>query len=217
MNDDVEKIIEVCIEGDTPILMHRYVPGTSSGTANPNDPGGKKKDILGGTDYSDEWVKTALTSLKQSELPVEERDIAMPSANLQACLREAGSKIKIKGNLTAKTAMASGVQLDEIEYPILINGGSTFNIKKIREKNWLHMAGVNIGKSKVDRIRAYVPTPWRITFRMSVLLPEVTKDLIEKVVIMAGARCGLGDWRPSNKTPGNYGRFDLVSCVEVSP
>lgn len=210
MNTNKEVSMCLTLEGITAILMHRYTVGMSSGNIEEELP--PISGPLGKRDYSDEWLKTILSSNFESELDLLNRTVIMPDYYLQACFREAGKKIKIKGNLTAKSIMVTGFRMDNVEYPILYNGGNKLTVKDVYEKGWLHEAGVTIGTSKVDRTRSYIPTPWSIKVTADVNIKDLPINLLESVVNIAGREKGLGDWRPGAKTPGSYGQFRLKSC-----
>ena len=46
--------------------------------------------------------------------------------------------------------------------------------------------------------------------RSSVWDDQITLAVLADVLKMAGDYKGLGDWRPSSKTPGPFGRFEAV-------
>ena len=37
---------------------------------------------------------------------------------------------------------------------------------------------------------------------------QITDKILQDILAYAGSYKGLGDWRPSSKTPGAYGMFD---------
>ena len=38
----------------------------------------------------------------------------------------------------------------------------------------------------------------------------LTQEVLQKILNKAGSLCGLGDWRPSSRTPGQFGRFSAT-------
>ena len=63
-----------------------------------------------------------------------------------------------------------------------------------------------IGASKHVRVRPKFPR-WTLQGRLDVWDEQITQTALESILSSAGEFKGLGDWRPSSRTPGPYGRF----------
>lgn len=63
--------------------------------------------------------------------------------------------------------------------------------------------------SKHIRVRPLFKN-WSVETRISVIDEQksgITKEVLKRILEEGGALCGLGDWRPSGRTPGQFGRF----------
>lgn len=151
-------------------------------------------------------------------------NVVIPSAALRRCLVDAGLKMKVgKGSL--KRVIGEQVQLPVDGPPLLITGRSLslapimalasepqFSAHKTTVKALgfdLMVKRAPVGFSKHVRVRP-IFTNWSVAFSFDVF-DEKTVSLaaVEDLVVIAGQRVGLGDWRPgAPKSPGPYGRFD---------
>lgn len=151
-------------------------------------------------------------------------NVVIPQAALRRCLVDAGLKMKIgKGSL--KRVIAEQVTFPALDVPLLVNGKPIplapimaltsepqFSAHKATAKRLgfdLMVKRAPVGFSKHVRVRP-VFTNWSVAFEFDVF-DEKTVSLaaVEDLVVIAGQRVGLGDWRPgAPKSPGPYGRFD---------
>uniref|UniRef100_UPI003B987325 hypothetical protein n=1 Tax=Klebsiella pneumoniae TaxID=573 RepID=UPI003B987325 len=66
-----------------------------------------------------------------------------------------------------------------------------------------------VGTSKHIRVRPMFEK-WAVITTLMVVDPKeygITQEVLQKILNKAGSLCGLGDWRPSSRTPGQFGRF----------
>lgn len=151
--------------------------------------------------------------------------IAMPVENLMRCLMEGAAMVPVPGGKNGKTFKAqsqSGIQPLAATWPLLVNG------KEILIGNLLKMAGnpkfddhkniaiehgfelfvkrAKIGQSKHVRVRPQFQT-WATSGELVVSDDQITESILADILQMAGKYKGLGDWRPSSKTPGFRGMF----------
>ena len=66
-----------------------------------------------------------------------------------------------------------------------------------------------VGTSKHIRVRPMFKS-WALVTTLVVPDPKesgLTREVLQKILDKAGSLCGLGDWRPSSRTPGQFGRF----------
>lgn len=150
----------------------------------------------------------------------------IPSDNLMTMLREGGTKVPKGGKGSYKSETQSTLVVNEIMWPVTING---------RDVSWgpfrelstetdfdlhlaaadragfsLHVKPARVGTSKHVRVRPRFDV-WSAAGTITVLDDQVIKrDTLTAILGMAGRFCGLGDWRPSSKTPGGFGRFEAT-------
>lgn len=161
----------------------------------------------------------------------DKEHVAMPSANLATCLRQAGATIQIPGakGKTLKEASQSGIVLAS-EYLTFKVKGKQIPMKPLADLQELgdgrdvfpqHQAAVAkfgftlfvkraaIGQAKHVRVRPRF-TGWEIHGQLEIVNTDIlTPDMIARLFAEAGKK-GLGDWRPGCKTPGPYGQFDAL-------
>jgi len=155
--------------------------------------------------------------------------LAIPSANLATCLRQAGATIQIPGakGKTLKEASQSGIVLAS-EYLTFRVKGKQIPVKPIVDLQGLgdgrdvfpqHQAAVSkmgftlfvkraaIGQAKHVRVRPRF-SGWEVSGELEIVNASVlTADMIARLFDEAGKK-GVGDWRPGCKTPGPFGQFD---------
>lgn len=209
------------LTGDTPLLMHMdNIDGADELKSWKAEPDNRDKTVAG-DDRAPAW--TWMTYIYH-----DGEQIAWPSPNLMVCLRQAASKMSLKGNKTYKEASQAGLApLHEFFdfFPVTESGsiGKPVMVQQINEIRDLtfseqrkavvplgftldvRRAAVN-GKKHI-RVRPRFDQ-WVITGQMEVLLPDIlTPEVITRIFDLAGS-VGLGDWRPgSPKSPGAFGKF----------
>jgi len=151
--------------------------------------------------------------------------IVMPIGNIMRCLMEGGTQVPVpggKGSKTFKAQTQSGIQAVESSWPLLLagkeipvakllmlTGNKDFAAHKqaaIDHGFTLFLKRAKIGNSKHVRVRPRFDT-WAIRGEIVVADEQITEAIIRDILEMAGRYKGLGDWRPSSKTPGSYGMF----------
>jgi hypothetical protein len=155
----------------------------------------------------------------------EAGEIIMPTENIMRCLMEGGAMVLVPGGKSGKTFKAqtqSGIMPREIGWPLLI-GGKPINSKPIqgllKEKNFaahkatvldmgfsLYLKRARIGQSKHIRVRPRFEN-WSATGELVVIDDQITEGVLRDILEVSGKYKGLGDWRPSSKTPGTFGMF----------
>lgn len=149
----------------------------------------------------------------------------IPADNLMRCLMEGGAQVPVPGGKNGKTFKAqtqSGILIEEEGWPIMVDGKEIpiepleglreeedFHVHREAVKEYgfdLYVKRAKIGTSKHIRVRPRFAR-WSISGVVMVTDDKITKDALGSILEMAGLYKGLGDWRPSSKTPGPYGRF----------
>lgn len=210
---------QITLEGETPLLMHHdNITFNERIREWQRDPANRRLSAAG-DDRSPAW--TWLASLYH-----DGQWIGMSSDNVMTMLREGGAKVPtgVK-NETFKRQTQSGIVPEEICPPLFVNG-SRVDVRPFLELEGeddfaVHMQAAEdagfellvkrakVGTSKHIRVRPMF-RKWALVTTLLVPDPQesgLTKDVLQKILAKAGALCGLGDWRPSSRTPGQFGRF----------
>jgi len=150
--------------------------------------------------------------------------IGIPSDNLMTCFREGGAKVPTgKGQGTFKKQSQSGIMVNEILWPIIVNKAvlPVRDILALRDEEdfgvhqdtakahgfSLFVKSVKVGQAKHIRVRPRFDT-WEAEGTVSVFDDTITDDTLARIMDNAGRYCGLFDWRPSaSKSPGPWGTF----------
>jgi hypothetical protein len=210
---------EAVLTGLTPLLMHQdSIENADLLDAWRKHPDNKKKSKAG-DDRSPAWTwKTYCYN--------DGKHITIPSDNLRAALLRAGMKIpQAKGRGSLKADAVADIVYDAMDYPLLIAGKpvSWSAVEAIDNKAYFseHVASARgmgfdlfvkrakIGQSKHIRVRPKFSS-WSMRVTFEVFGDTLTDDTLTMLWDIAGARSGLGDWIPSAKTPGPYGRFSAA-------
>jgi hypothetical protein len=208
------------IKGIQPLLMHNDDIGWADTMDAWKSDKDNKKSSKAGDDRSPafRWIG----SLYRNEKGI----IVMPTENVMRALMEGGAMVPVPGAKNAKTFKSqsqSGVMPTETGWPLLIKGkapdGKVID-KLLGEKDFethkeevkkigfeLFLKRARIGSSKHIRVRPKFHD-WAIAGQLRVNDEQITQSVLEDILDMAGKYKGLGDWRPSSKTPGVYGMFE---------
>lgn len=152
--------------------------------------------------------------------------VTVPADNLMRCFMEGGAGVVVPGGKNGKTFKAqtqSGMLVAEEHWPLLVKG------KPIPVKPLFALANTNdferhvvaaqasgfslfvkrakIGQSKHIRVRPRFDG-WSTSGMIQVWDEQLTLPALRDIVRMMGSYKGLGDWRPSSRTPGPFGRFE---------
>lgn len=223
------KRFKFSITGVTPIIMHAddvssadKVDAWRKSSANK-----RKAESKAGDDRSPSWTWMTYVYIDGKN------NVAWPVQNMQRCLSDAAKEFKI-GQKTLKTAAASllGFQDDYLEfqshskivpftaYQHLYNTDAEFAVHmafvKERGEFALDIRRAVVGKAKHVRVRP-VFSDWSISGVVDLYDESVIKpDTLKQIITFAGARVGLGDWRPGARmAPGRFGKFALKEFSAV--
>jgi len=177
------KTIKVEITGITPILMHRFSEEARAQIENGTTRTGQRAT-------KEEAAEAAAYRLRSGNL-------GFPAENLKAAIRRAAAFRRI-GRRSAVPAFSGGLFI----VPEMIDFGIRDYV--IDERSVV----IKATRGRVMRYRPRLDS-WKLTFSIQydeTLLP--TESLIREVLADAGAKVGIGDFRPEKG--GWFGRF-LVS------
>lgn len=209
---------KVTLTGVTPLLLHRdNIEFADELAAWRSDPHNQKLSKAGDDRTP---AHTWLGCLYH-----EDGEIVMPSDNLMRCFMEGGASVPVPGGKHGKTFKAqtqSGMMTAESAWPIEVRGktisvGEFFALKDegdfeshkalAEERGFsLFVKRAKIGASKHIRVRPKFHE-WKLRGHIDVWDEQITKDALASILTYSGEYKGLGDWRPSGRTPGPHGRF----------
>jgi len=211
---------QVTITGVQPLLMHAddidWADAMDAWKVDKDN----KKNSKAGDDRSPahRWIGSLYRN--------EAGEIVMPTENVMRCLMEGGAMVLVPGGKSGKTFKAqsqSGIMPRDIGWPLLIDG-KPIDAKPIKqllkERDFsihretvkalgfsLYLKRARIGQSKHIRVRPRFES-WSATGELVVVDDQITEAVLTDILEVAGKYKGLGDWRPSSKTPGTFGMFN---------
>lgn len=218
---------KVVLEGLTPLLMHwDNIEWADQMEEWKSDPRNKKRSKAG-DDRSPafRWIGSVYH---------DGESVCIAADNISRCLMEGGAMVPVPGGRSGKTFKAqtqSGMKVDEMFVPLIVNGTKSIPWEPIQalmnEHSFAaHMAAVKtlgfrlfikrarIGASKHVRVRPRFDQ-WKVQTQISVWDDQLTETVLTDIFTFSGTYKGLCDWRPGSKTPGSYGMFRLVSLRAV--
>lgn len=209
---------QVTLTGKTPLLMHAdNIEWADAMEAWKNDPENKKHSRAGDDRTpAFRWLGC---------LYHDGERLAIPSDNLMRCLMEGGAMVLVPGGRSGKTFKAqtqSGAMVGEPFWTLYI-GGKEVPVETLlaleAERDFAkHQAAVSkmgfglfvkrakVGSSKHIRVRPRFDR-WSAVGTLNVLDDQLTEGVVADILRYAGQYKGLGDWRPSGRTPGPHGMF----------
>jgi hypothetical protein len=157
----------------------------------------------------------------------EAGEVIIPTENIMRALMEGGAMVTVPGGRMGKTFKAqsqSGIMPRALGWPLLYGDGKRPDPKKLaallKERDFtvhreaveelgfsLFVKRARIGSSKHIRVRPRFDS-WQASGELSVSDEQINQGILEDILEMAGKYKGLGDWRPSSKTPGTFGMFE---------
>lgn len=186
--------ITVQIHGTTPLLMNRFteaaeraVSGTHK-TAMTSGDKGTPRDQATPKCYAD-----------------KDGNLFIPGPNMFRCIIDAGKFIKTgKSKVTTQKSslVPSFLSLEELECPLTVDGKRTKDFEVDSRSVVIPATG--------GRIMAHRPRldKWTLGFTLTLDEAEADASLVRTLVDNAGAKVGLGDFRPDRKGP--FGKFKVV-------
>lgn len=215
----------VTLTGESPLLLHRdNIPWGEAMTRWRADPANKEKSAPGDDRTpAFTWIGC---------LYVQAGHLVLDPDNLMTVLREGGARCPTgKGNKTFKRETQSGIVVNELGWPITVRGRTIpySEIKPLEsemdfERHCERVAQLGfslfVKRARVNQTKHVRVRPrfddWSVSGTLTVMDDAITTEVLERVLVYAGAYAGLGDWRPSSpKSPGPFGKF-TATCKEVA-
>jgi hypothetical protein len=211
-----QKKYKVTLEGATDIIMHRdNISFGERVRAWAKDPGNKKVSVAG-DDRTPAWGWLSCLYFAGGLVVID-------ADNIMAMLRDGGKKTPAptgKGSMKAQTQ--SGIICNEIGWPLVIKGRTIdanalmaltaeddfakHEAAAVAAGFSLFVKRARVGTSKHVRVRPRFEG-WTATGTLTVVDPQISTAMLQTILTFAGNFCGIGDWRPSSPTPGQFGRF----------
>ena len=187
------KIVDVSIEGTTPLLCNRFTDAAQMAATN-----GSRIATVGEKGTPLEQAQSRLY-LGHDGKPM------IPQPNLFRCLIDSGRFFKSgKSKITTqKTSLIPAcLEVDGVEIPIEHKEPWTVDTRAVRIP------------STGGRILCHRPcfNDWRLAFTLRIDTDMISVKLVRELVDAAGKRVGLGDFRPDCKGP--FGKFVVVRWEE---
>lgn len=211
-----QKNYQVKLIGQTDIIMHKdNITFGEKVKAWTKDPANKKISVAG-DDRTPPFTWLGYLYIANDRVVID-------ADNIMSMLRDGGKKCPAPtGRGSMKSQTQSGIMCNEIGWPLEV-AGNQIDAKKLMElveepefakheeaaRNagfTLFVKRARVGTSKHVRVRPRFEN-WTASGTLTVVDPTITKDMLQTILTFAGAFCGIGDWRPSSPTPGQFGRF----------
>jgi hypothetical protein len=160
------------------------------------------------------------------------KHVAIPADNLMRCLMVGGAQVMVPGGKNGKTFKAqtqSGMLVVEEFWPLFVSEKPipverilalvneedfAVHVETVKKAGFmLHVKRAKIGASKHVRVRPRFSS-WSARGTLQVWDDQLKLPALVDILRMAGSNKGLGDWRPSSRTPGPFGRFES-EIVEI--
>lgn len=149
--------------------------------------------------------------------------LVIPAEYIMAVLRGGGSAFKMKGQKSFKSETQSMIVLDSPFMPLLVGGKEVAwaPLNALREQSDFakHVEAARAAGFDLDVRRATIPKVgskhirvrpifenWAVGGTLRVF-DESMGEILPQIMEYAGLRVGMGDWRPSQKSPGPFGQF----------
>jgi len=211
----------VKLTGTTGCLMHQdnlsWSEQIKKWQMNPDN----KKFSVAGDDRSPAWTWVG-------SLYMDAGKVCIPADNLQTLVREGGSRVMTgRGKETLKKRAAAGIVVDQAAWPLmgskgLIDVAPILALVEAQDMDFskyeavardlgfeLFVKRARIGTSKHVRVRPRFDV-WSAEGTLTVTDEAISESLLKSILVEAGERSGIGDWRPSSPSrPGPWGKFQF--------
>lgn len=211
------KRYNIKLTGESPLLMHADDLKWRTTLDNWLKVPENKKESKAGDDRTPAWKWIGYCYHDGSR-------VGIPSDNLMTVLREGGAKVPTgKKGGSYKRQSQSGIVVNELLWPIETLKGEVdwkamgamvteLDFEKheafaVTNGFELFAKPAKVGMSKHIRVRPRFEN-WTTAGSVTVFDDTITPEVLKLILEMAGAYCGLCDWRPSSPSrPGPFGRF----------
>lgn len=189
------KMIEITIEGTTPLLCNRFTDEAMEKATN-------------GSTISTVGDRGTPKEIAEKKLYIGHDGKPMiPQPNVFRAIMDAGKYFKAgKSKVTTlkSSLIPACLSIDEIEVPIIHNEPWTIDTRAVRIP------------STGGRISTHRPCfhDWKLRFTVELDETVIGAKMLREIVDAAGKRVGLGDFRPDCKGP--FGKFVVTNWQEIA-
>lgn len=149
--------------------------------------------------------------------------VTIPSEYIMRSIMGGAAQVPTgKGQTTFKAQSQSGLLCESFHWPLLV-GGETVEMSAInkmlefetfRENAEaaealgfsLFVKRAKIGQAKHIRVRPRFDD-WSTAGLITIMDDQISVDVLQSILSIAGRMKGLGDWRPGSPTPGAFGMY----------
>lgn len=184
-------MVSVKAKGVSPLMQHRFPMPTFEEMVK----GGTKS--TGAKDYTKEW--------KEYFYETKDGMIFQPAAHFEASMVKAAVNFKITGKRgkTYKDLFRAAVFVTPEEIPHNIPVPDVLDTDGDKPL-YLDMRPVVVNRARVVRIRPTFKSGWELAFGIEVIDDQISPELVQDVLTLAGKTVGIGDFRPK------FGRFSVI-------
>lgn len=187
--------VSVKVKGIAPLMQHRY-PMPDLATMSK---GGRKQ--TGATDYTQEWREYLYDDGKGQ--------IYQPAVHFEGAMTKAAAGFKVAGKRgkSYKDLFAASIIVtpDRIPHNVAIPDELDTDADK---PLYVDMRPVIVNRARVVRLRPTFKAGWELEFTVQVNEDQISPEIVNDVLQLAGKTVGIGDFRPK------FGRF-MVTHFEV--
>lgn len=184
------EMLKAKLTGVSPLLMH------NERLANPRDPHTRAlKELTAVRKKTDETLEAIQKAEWRGGLYEHNKRVAMPSANVLACLKEGARKLK-----RGKDIVSSVISLEAF-YTFSYNGPEDFE-ELYNDGRFSDYRSVGVNMSRVMRSRPVFPD-WSVKAEFQFDSDVIDQNTIIQALEIAGGQIGLCDHRPQ------FGRFSV--------
>lgn len=180
--------ISVEVEGTAPLLQHKF------GVKAEADLQKSSKKVTGKIDYSAEWMDTCY---QQNGMLVQ------PGNHFEAAMIKAavGYKITGKRGKTYRDLFSAALFVNPAMIPFGYRVPENPPVNMFDALIYIDQRSVVVQRARVVRSRLAFAPGWKLGFEIEVHDDQLPRDVVNEVLVEAGSRIGIGDYRP------RFGRF----------
>ena len=150
--------------------------------------------------------------------------VTIPSEYIMRCAMGGAAEVPTgKGQKTFKSQSQSGILSTQFHWPLLVRGKKIRmadiqaimdlpfreQMEAVEELGFsLFVKRAAIGGKKHIRVRPRFDA-WSTAGELTVIDDAITDKVLTNILDISGRLKGMGDWRPSAKTPGPFGTFSV--------
>jgi hypothetical protein len=158
-------------------------------------------------------------------------NLAIPQDVIRANLRTGGARVPLANNKHRKSykeLSQVGIDVDPLDrmfFDFTLDGKKvpvagllkTVGDTSLNHRDHVQIARdhgfdlftkrARVGQAKHVRVRPIFRGNWSVSGRLAISVREISKATLLRIFQIAGSSIGIGDWRPSCKTPGPFGRY----------